>query len=214
MRSPGCAAAAPPSRSWSSTWISFKDVNDGLGPRGRRLPAPGGGGTDETRSAPATPSPGWAPTSSPCSSWTSADRDPLEAAERLDEAFRSPLEFAGGSLVVSLSIGVATASTARTSAGELLRDAELAMDAAKAAGRGRVEVFVPACSRSATERLSLDQDLRHAVERGELRLSLPAGHLGRRAAPSWAARPWYGGSTRAEVSCLPTPSSPSRRRRG
>jgi diguanylate cyclase (GGDEF)-like protein/PAS domain S-box-containing protein len=96
--------------------------------------------------------------------------DSLGAAERLDEAFRSPLEFASGSLVISLSIGVVTSSTAETSADELLRNAELAMYAAKVAGRGRVEVFVPSMLATATERLSLDQDLRHAVERGELRL--------------------------------------------
>jgi EAL domain-containing protein (putative c-di-GMP-specific phosphodiesterase class I) len=44
------------------------------------------------------------------------------------------------------------------------------MYAAKMGGRGRVEVFVPSMLEFATERLSLDQDLRHAVERGELRL--------------------------------------------
>jgi diguanylate cyclase (GGDEF)-like protein/PAS domain S-box-containing protein len=100
--------------------------------------------------------------------------DSLGAAERLDEMFRSPLEFAGGSLVMSLSMGVATSSTVETSADELLRNAELAMYAAKAAGRGRgrVEVFVPSMLATATERLSLDQDLRHAVERRELRLFL------------------------------------------
>jgi EAL domain-containing protein (putative c-di-GMP-specific phosphodiesterase class I) len=86
--------------------------------------------------------------------------------------FRAPLEFAGGSLVMSLSIGVVTASTAQTRAGELLRNAELAMYAAKAAGRGRAEVFLPSMLALATERLTLDQDLRHAVERGELRLLL------------------------------------------
>jgi diguanylate cyclase (GGDEF)-like protein/PAS domain S-box-containing protein len=96
--------------------------------------------------------------------------DSLEAAERLHEAFRSPLEFAGGSLVISLSIGVTTASKANTGAGELLRNGELAMYAAKTAGRSRVEVFVPSMLAPATERLDLDQDLRHAVERGELSL--------------------------------------------
>jgi diguanylate cyclase (GGDEF)-like protein/PAS domain S-box-containing protein len=94
--------------------------------------------------------------------------DSLEAAERLHEAFRSPLEFAGGSLVISLSIGVTTASKANTGAAELLRNGELAMYAAKTAGRSRVEVFVPSMLAPATERLDLDQDLRHAVERGEL----------------------------------------------
>ncbi len=90
-------------------------------------------------------------------------------AERLSEAFRSPLEVAGGSLVIGLSIGVTTSSTVPTTADELLDHAELAMYAAKMAGRGRVEVFVPSMLELATERLSLDQDLRQAVERGELR---------------------------------------------
>jgi len=52
----------------------------------------------------------------------------------------------------------------------MLRDAKLAMEAAKEAGRGRVEIFSPGMLTSATDRLSLDQDLRHAVERDELRL--------------------------------------------
>ncbi len=99
-------------------------------------------------------------------------RDTLAVAEQLGAVFRAPLEFAGGSLVMSLSIGVVTASTAQTRAGELLRNAELAMYAAKAAGRGRAEVFLPSMLALATERLTLDQDLRHAVERGELRLLL------------------------------------------
>ncbi len=98
--------------------------------------------------------------------------DSLEAAQRLREAFRPPLEFSGGSLVISLSIGVATASISNTRAGDVLRNAELAMYAAKASGRSRVEVFVPSMLAPATERLNLDQDLRHATERGELRLLL------------------------------------------
>ena len=99
-------------------------------------------------------------------------RDSLETAERLHQAFGPPLEFAGGSLVISLSMGVTAASKSTTSAGELLRNAELAMYAAKPSGRSRVEVFVPSMLAPATERLELDQDLRHATERGELRLLL------------------------------------------
>jgi diguanylate cyclase (GGDEF)-like protein/PAS domain S-box-containing protein len=99
-------------------------------------------------------------------------RDSRETAERLHEAFQPPLEFAGGSLVISLSMGVTTASKSTTSAGELLRNAELAMYAAKTSGRSRVEIFVPSMLAPATERLDLDQDLRHATEWGELRLLL------------------------------------------
>jgi diguanylate cyclase (GGDEF)-like protein len=96
--------------------------------------------------------------------------DALHIAERLGEVFQSPLEFAAGSLVIGLSIGVAVTATDRTSADELVSHAELAMHAAKARGRGRVEVFVPTMQAAATQRLSLEQDLRHAVERSELRV--------------------------------------------
>jgi diguanylate cyclase (GGDEF)-like protein len=131
-------------------------------------------------------------------------RDSRETAERLHEAFQPPLEFAGGSLVISLSMGVTTASKSTTSAGELLRNGELAMYAAKTSGRSRVEIFVPSMLAPATERLDLDQDLRHATEWGERW----------KAVPSSAARPWSGGTTPPEVSCCPTPSSRSRRRSG
>ncbi len=96
----------------------------------------------------------------------------VEAAERLDKSFRAPLEFAGQALVISLSIGVAISSTAHAGADDLLRNAELAMYAAKSAGRGRVEVFAPSMHETAAGRLGLDQDLRHAVARDELRLLL------------------------------------------
>ena len=84
--------------------------------------------------------------------------DSLRVAARLGEAFQSPLGFAGGSLVIGLSIGVATSSTAQTSADKLLGNAELAMHAAKAGGGGRVEVFVPTMQATAAERLNLEQD--------------------------------------------------------
>ena len=48
------------------------------------------------------------------------------------------------------------------------------MYAAKSGGRGRVTVFEPSMQATAAERLSLEQDLRHAVDRGELRALLPA----------------------------------------
>src|SRR5487761_1699673 len=161
MRSPGCAAAAPPSRSWSSTCITSKTSTTAWAMR-RATPC-----SRRRRHGYRQGSrPGVPVARLGASEFTvlleEVDHagDSLGVAERLDEAFRSPLEFAGGSLVISLSIGVATSSTAETSADELLSNAELAMYAAKAAGRGRVEVFVPSMHATATERLSLDQDLR------------------------------------------------------
>jgi diguanylate cyclase (GGDEF)-like protein/PAS domain S-box-containing protein len=94
----------------------------------------------------------------------------VDVADRLHDAFTSPLEFRSGSLTVGVSIGVAASTISGPGPQEMLRDARLAMQAAKDAGRGLVEVFSPRMSSTAMERLSLDQDLRHAVERGELRL--------------------------------------------
>jgi diguanylate cyclase (GGDEF)-like protein/PAS domain S-box-containing protein len=94
----------------------------------------------------------------------------VDVADRLHDAFASPLEFRGGSLTVGVSVGVAVSTASGPGPQEMLRDAKLAMEAAKDAGRGRVELFTPRMFEVVTDRLSLDQDLRHAVERGELRL--------------------------------------------
>jgi diguanylate cyclase (GGDEF)-like protein/PAS domain S-box-containing protein len=94
----------------------------------------------------------------------------LDVAERLADTFAAPLEYQGGQLTIGLSIGVAVSSVSGPGATELLRDAELAMQAAKRGGRGRVEVFSPNMRATAIDRLSLDQDLRHAVDRDELRV--------------------------------------------
>ncbi len=71
----------------------------------------------------------------------------MEAAERLHAAFGSPLDFSGGSLVMTLSIGVATSSTAQTGAEELLSNAELAMYAAKRAAEAGWRRSCTACRR-------------------------------------------------------------------
>jgi diguanylate cyclase (GGDEF)-like protein/PAS domain S-box-containing protein len=94
----------------------------------------------------------------------------VDVADRLHDAFTSPLELRGGSLTVGVSVGVAVSTASGPGPQEMLRDAKLAMEAGKDAGRGRVELFTPRMFEVVTDRLSLDQDLRHAVERGELRL--------------------------------------------
>ena len=51
-----------------------------------------------------------------------------------------------------------------------MRDAGAAMSRAKAAGGARYELFDAAISRRMVERLELEDDLRHALERDELEL--------------------------------------------
>jgi EAL domain-containing protein (putative c-di-GMP-specific phosphodiesterase class I) len=71
---------------------------------------------------------------------------------------------------VGASAGVAVSTSDRESAEELMRDADAAMYQAKRAGKGRLEVFEPGMHAAVLERLSLESDLRRAVEREEFRV--------------------------------------------
>jgi|GEM_PF-6214769 len=64
-----------------------------------------------------------------------------ELAERLLVAMRTPILLGDQEVTVSMSIGVAITGAREYSSGELLRDADVALYAAKGAGKGRFEVF-------------------------------------------------------------------------
>jgi len=64
-------------------------------------------------------------------------------AERLVEALRMPFTVEQREIFLGVSIGVAMGDSTRQSADEMLRDADLAMYAAKAQGRSRHVVFSP-----------------------------------------------------------------------
>ncbi len=96
--------------------------------------------------------------------------DPTEAARaalRLVHAFRRSFSPGGAELFTTASIGVAIG--AKTSdAGDLLREADTAMYAAKEAGRDRVSLFNQDLRAVVAARLAIEGDLRHALERGQL----------------------------------------------
>ncbi len=70
-------------------------------------------------------------------------------------------------IYATVSIGIACSSTGYGSAIEMLRDADLAMYRAKDTGRARYELFDATMRDEAVERLSLETDLRNAIERHE-----------------------------------------------
>ena len=72
--------------------------------------------------------------------------------------------------MIGISIGVAVASGATITADALLARADAAMYEAKHAGKGRVEIFGRDLDVRLTDRRELGNDLRFAVERGELEL--------------------------------------------
>jgi len=88
-------------------------------------------------------------------------------ARRILDALRGPFAVAGGEVSVSASIGVARAAG---TAENLLRDADIAMYGAKAAGRNRYEVFDPSTHHAERNRLRLESDLVHAIDRHQLRV--------------------------------------------
>ena len=91
-------------------------------------------------------------------------------ADRLDHELRTPFPLNGREWFISASIGIAIGRPGRTTPGELLREAEIAMVRAKADPAGRQALFEPSMSEQTIERIDLENDLRRAVERDEFRL--------------------------------------------
>lgn len=97
--------------------------------------------------------------------------DPASAggiAERAVAALARPFRVAGHDASVSVSIGVARLPNDAASAAQALRKADLAMYAAKQAGRNGYALFDAVLAEHQRDRLTLEADLRGAAERGEL----------------------------------------------
>jgi diguanylate cyclase (GGDEF)-like protein len=102
---------------------------------------------------------------------STVDVDPKMVAERLREVLRQPYDLndeIGRELTVTASIGIAVGE--RTSADDLLRDADLALYEAKAAGKDSYVLFESSMQTAARERVALELDLAMALEREELYL--------------------------------------------
>src|SRR5688572_31455934 len=100
-------------------------------------------------------------------------KDPTDAtriAERMQEALHAPLPSDSSEVVVTASIGIAFGGADLEGHEELLRDADLAMYRAKASGKARFEIFDAGSRATERARLELENDLRRALERGELRV--------------------------------------------
>jgi len=95
--------------------------------------------------------------------------DVATLARRLTEALRQPFEVAGQRVDVSASIGVAIYPEHGERA-KLIAHADAAMYAAKRAGGNTFALFEAHMETDPAAELSLQSDLRHAAQRGELML--------------------------------------------
>ena len=99
-----------------------------------------------------------------------SEREAVELAHQILKVLLLPIVVQGKEVVLSGSIGIALSDTG-ADADELLRNADVAMYTAKAAGKSQFAVFQPAMHHAALRRLDLEADLRRAIESQELFLT-------------------------------------------
>ena len=113
-------------------------------------------------------------------------REPADAegvANRLMGVLRLPFVVDEKEVFTSASIGIALSTSGYQHPEEFLRDADTAMYRAKSLGKARCEVFDANMRASVTQRLQLETDLRHAIDRQEFRnyyqpiISLQTGQI-------------------------------------
>jgi diguanylate cyclase (GGDEF)-like protein/PAS domain S-box-containing protein len=98
----------------------------------------------------------------------SDDLELAAVAERILEELRQPFLISGRELHVRGSMGIARMDSDVDGADQLLRNADLAMYRAKAAGQGGYERYDPGMHTELVQRVQLEADLRRALEAGEL----------------------------------------------
>ena len=90
-------------------------------------------------------------------------------AQRILDALQEPITIEGSEVVVTGSIGIVLPGPGAEAA-TVLRDADAGMYRAKETGRARFEIFDEDQRRAVVARLAIENDLRHGIGRGELRL--------------------------------------------
>ena len=90
--------------------------------------------------------------------------------DRLQRALGRPFKFQDQEFTVTASVGAALYPADGSDGDTLLRNAESAMRAARAKMRGSYHFYSAAMHTGVSERLSLEHELKQAIDRGELRL--------------------------------------------
>jgi len=89
-------------------------------------------------------------------------------ADTIRRSLRAPIGFGARQIFLTASIGLVLYDGLTKNREELLKDAELAMYHAKQQGADRIEVFKPTMRSQKIDRLTLESDLRRAIERDEI----------------------------------------------
>ncbi len=112
-----------------------------------------------------------------------SEAEAVLVAERVAQQFSKPFQLAGRDLLVSASVGIALAHAGQELAETILRNADVAMYRAKSDGKARHVIFDPSMQINTLARLEVENDLRKAIQGGELRVHyqpivfLDTGHV-------------------------------------
>jgi diguanylate cyclase (GGDEF)-like protein len=90
-------------------------------------------------------------------------------ADHLIDRLSGPVDLTEGEAFVGATIGIARLPEHGAAAETAVRNADLALYMAKAAGRGRARLFEPVYAQAVDQKLDLARHLRHAVEAGTLK---------------------------------------------
>src|SRR3569623_601349 len=90
-----------------------------------------------------------------------------QLARALIESVSRPYEIEGNRIVIGASVGMTVARPGKVLASALIKEADLALYAAKAAGRGTFRFFADEMNEEAVERQILEGDLREALAKGQ-----------------------------------------------
>lgn len=96
-----------------------------------------------------------------------SDEEVTTLAERFLQELQQPCEVLGHHVAVGSSIGIVMLPDQADTVDEALGNGDLALYAAKQAGRGRYEFFAKSLVERSRRRLSVEQQLRLALSRGE-----------------------------------------------
>jgi len=109
--------------------------------------------------------------------------DAANVAQKVIEQLSLPIDIEGRELHVTPSIGISVFPDDGRDAETLIRNADAAMYHAKEMGRANYQFFTDQMNLSASRRLAMENDLRRALQKGELRvyyqpiIELGGGHV-------------------------------------
>jgi len=100
-----------------------------------------------------------------------SDERARQLADNMVNFFREPMIFGGRVAAVSVSIGIVDVEPGASDAEEIIRRADVAMYAAKSAGRNRYYIYGAALDRKRDNDRSIAQELRQVIERRQLEVA-------------------------------------------